>query len=124
MELRSIERDIWESYFTFISKLIAGQYVEIEVAGIDFGSQIEESWVPLGSLSYEPRSNTLFVRVEGLDHAISEPLEVVSIEDIGASVKSIAIKDHDGNVQIITFRAPLLLGAGRGTSAPSPISGE
>lgn len=110
MALRVIDRKQWKTYFDTITRLIGGDRVEVEVAGLDIGDQIEEDWAPLDGITYDERTNTLFVHTPGLDHAIQDPRDIIASEN-GTIVRSIAVKDGDGHVQALNFREPLKLPA-------------
>ncbi|HVK61606.1 MAG TPA: DUF5335 family protein [Bdellovibrionales bacterium] len=108
MNLRTLDRGQWQYYFDLISKVAPGQKLELEVAGLDIGDQIEEEWVSLIGLSYEPKGDVLTVLTESMDHAIEHPKDIVVAED-GIRVAFVAIADLENHVQILRFRQPLLL---------------
>lgn len=120
MELRPIERENWQLYLDQLSRSIQGNYVEIEVASLGTGDQIEEAWIPLIGLSYDPKEEILFVHTEQFERAIHNPKEVVALHDAGMHVRSISIKDAEGNVNTVNFRAPILIEAGQGAGVSSP----
>lgn len=120
MELRPIEKERWQVYVDALSKAIQGNYVEIEIAGPIIGDQIEESWVPLSGLSYDPKEDVFFVHTDQFERAVHNPKEIVALHDEGMRVKSLVIKDAQGNVNTIKFRAPVLIEAGHGAETPSP----
>ncbi|WP_206530240.1 DUF5335 family protein [Nordella sp. HKS 07] len=89
---------------------LAGKQVEIEVAALGLGDQILTQWVPVLGLVYEPKSNSVEIAVEGLDHMIRDPKAVYAEQDRG-EVTSIEIIDKDDVRQILKFRDTLLLPA-------------
>lgn len=86
-----------------------GLHVELEVAGLDIGDQIEKEWTLLEGLSYDPKEDGIHIYTSPLDHFIPAPTEIIASED-GPMVSSILVKDDDGHFQIIKFRLPLMLG--------------
>jgi len=105
-----IKKEQWKEFFEFTSKMMRGQQFELEVAGMDIGDQIGEEWSNLEGLSYDPRNNILFIHTEKDDHPISDPVEVVASGE-GTTTQSIAIKEANGNVQIVRFREPIKIDA-------------
>jgi len=101
-----IDKNSWKEFFEFASKNAKGQQIELEIIGMDIGDQIEEEWVNLVGMSYDPNEEILFVHTATDDHPILKPQEVVSSVD-GSVTHSIAVKDSNGVVQIIKFRTPL-----------------
>ena len=129
MSYEHVEPAQWKAFFDSFSHHLVGRQVEIEIVGLDLGDQIEVAWRPLGGLTYEPRSDTLHVYVNGrddhIDHAIVAPQEVwAELED--DALKSVVVMDRDGHKQFVRFRDPLALPpAARDTLAgggPSPAA--
>lgn len=110
MQIRTLQKENWQAFFDLVSKMVQGQRVELEIAGIDTGDQVEAEWSFVDGLSYEEDSGMLFIHTDVLDHMIQNPLEIVVIEK-GASIEMIGIKDDGDQIQIVKFRAPLLLEA-------------
>ena len=73
MHIRKLERDRWKPFFDLVSKALVGKRVEVEVASIKIGDQIEAEWLPLLGIVYEPRSDAIYVALEGLELAIEQP---------------------------------------------------
>lgn len=103
-----VEKDEWKPYFDFISKLIQGHYIELEVSGPEIGDQIVQEWTFLDGLSYDPKDDELHIHTRTLGQVILGPKVIVTSDD-GVAINSITAKDLNGNVQIIHFRAPLML---------------
>jgi hypothetical protein len=110
MGCRNLEKENWRRFFDLISRTIQGQFVELEIAGPDFGDQVETDWALVEGLSYDEKSDILSILTSDVDHTISSPLEIVVMES-GALLKMIGIKDEARHVQVVKFRAPLLLEA-------------
>jgi len=106
----SLDKAKWESYFDTMAKYLGANLVEIEVASMEIGDQIEAEWVSLIGISYDPKDDIVDVAVEGIDHLIHQPTEIV-LEDAVDGIKWLEITDKDGVRQIIKFRKPLILPA-------------
>ncbi|HEB66910.1 MAG TPA: hypothetical protein ENI93_03085 [Gammaproteobacteria bacterium] len=108
---RTLEKNQWETYLDNVAKHLGAELVEIEVAGINLGDQIETEWVPLIGISYDPKDDVVSVAVEGAEHLIRKPAEIV-VEDNVDGLHWIDIKDGDGNQHIVRLKTPLALPAG------------
>ncbi len=51
MAINNIAKQDLQHYFDHFSSVIPTQLVEIEVAGLDIGDQIEAEWIPLTGIS-------------------------------------------------------------------------
>jgi hypothetical protein len=101
---------MWRSYFDTVSKALAGKRVEIEIASLNLGDQIEAEWLPLVGITYDPKNDLIEVALEGVDHLIHKPREVW-IEGEGLDLSAIEIVDADNIRQIVVLRDPLMLPA-------------
>lgn len=108
IEIHEIEKPNLEAYFDDISRFIKYQNVELGVFGLDIGDQIESEWALLDGISYEPKTDTLFVHTKYVDHAIHRPISVIVAESM-AKIHSISIKDHEKQSHVLQFRTPILL---------------
>ena len=86
------------------------EQVEIEVAGLDLGDQIETEWVLLNGISYDPRDDLLTVFTEGVDHNIPRP-QTIRVDDGIDGLHSIEVTDADGHKQIVLLKEALKLPA-------------
>jgi hypothetical protein len=105
----------WGSFFERMTHVMRGKFVEVEVAGLDVGDQIEAEWLPLNGIAYESGDDALYVYTErdqgGVDHAIQHPREVfVELGDAG--LNQVVVIDAEGHKQFVHLRAPLALPAG------------
>lgn len=112
MHYKSVRKDLWEIFFDLVSKASQGQQVELEFASLEMGDQIIERWMWIDGIAYDRHKDSLSVVTDVLEHTVLSPREVVVWEE-GMTIRSIGIKDADGNLQIIQFREPLLLEAPR-----------
>ena len=108
IENHQIDRDDFEKYFEDISKFITNQHIELGVFGLDIGDQIESEWAPLDGISYEPKSDTLFVHTKYVDHAIHQPQRII-VAETNARIHAISVTDSEKRSHILQFRSPLML---------------
>ena len=80
MEFLRVPQEAWDRFFNGVSELMQQRLVEVEVIGLDVGDQVEAEWVPLLGVTYDPKSDSLFVQTSTgagmLDHSIDSPREV------------------------------------------------
>jgi hypothetical protein len=109
MATEKLEKATWQKTFDQMSKsLLVGKQVEIEVIGLDIGDQIEQEWIQLLGISYDPKDDLIQILVEGLDHLIRKPREVW-IDHGATGLASMEVVDADDVRQIIRLREPLML---------------
>jgi hypothetical protein len=104
----------WRDFFDGMTVVMRGRLVEIDVVGLDIGDLVQAEWLPLNGLTYEPRSDTLYVyagpRDSVLDHAIAHPREI-SVQLAEEGVQQVVVADEDGRQQFLRLRSPLALPA-------------
>ena len=110
MTVRKLDKANWHGFFDFISKLLEGKQVEIEVVSLALGDQVEAEWLPLLGLVYDPKDDLVEVALDGIDHMIPKPREIYVDEGLGG-LMSIEIVDVEDTKQIIKLRDPLMLPA-------------
>jgi hypothetical protein len=109
MATAKLDKAAWQNTFDQMSKsLLVGKEVEIEVIGLDIGAQIEQEWIQLMGIAYDPKSDLIEILVKGLDHLIRKPREVW-VDHGAIGLASIEVVDADGVRQIIRLREPLML---------------
>jgi hypothetical protein len=108
MATRKLAKSEWQSYFDRVSQSLGAKRVEIEVASLEIGDQIEANQVALKGLTYDPKSDVLEVVTEALDHMIQHPREIY-VEESGDGLVTVEALDSDGNKQIIKLTSPLLI---------------
>ena len=108
MATRKLAKSEWQSYFDRVSQSLGAKQVEIEVASLGIGDQIEVNQVALNGLTYDPKSDVLEVVTEALDHMIQHPSEIY-VEESGDGLVTVEALDSDGNKQIIKLTSPLLI---------------
>lgn len=104
-----LDKAAWQKAFDQMSKSeLVGKQVEIEVTGLDIGDQIEQKWIQLLGITYDPKSDLIEILVEGLDHLIPKPREIW-VEHGAAGLASMEVVGPDDVRQIIRLREPLML---------------
>lgn len=106
--MRTLDKSGWQPFFDQLTKSVEGQQVQIEVAGLGFGDQIQVDWVPLLGISYDDKDDVLTVSVADLEHMIHNPA-AVEIDEAGGQVSQVAVLDDDGHTEIVRLKQPLAL---------------
>jgi Family of unknown function (DUF5335) len=114
MAVRKIDKPEWQAFFDWLSQGLLGARIEIEVASLDLGDQIEAEWLPLLGITYDHKDEVLEIALEGVDHLIDHPREVWVDLNVG-EMMSFEVIDDQGVSQIIKLRQPLML------PSPSPL---
>jgi hypothetical protein len=114
MAVRQLDKSRWKAYFDGISDLLVGKRVEIEIAALNIGDQIEAEWLPLVGMVYDPKNDIIEITLEDpdhhIDHMIHSPREVY-VDGSPVAVTDMEIVDREGTRQIIKLRDPLMLPA-------------
>lgn len=110
MATRELAKTELEPYFDRVSKTLGTQNVEIEVAALDLGDQIQAEWTGLTSLSYDPKNDTLDVVGPTLDHRIHAPATVY-VQETDDGLHAVDVERGDGVKEIIRLSRPLALPA-------------
>jgi hypothetical protein len=104
-----LDKAAWQKYFDQMSKTqLVGKQVEIEVTSLKLGDQIEQEWIPLLGISYDPKDDLIEILVEGLDHFIRRPRDVW-VDHGPSGLASMEVINGDDERQIIRLREPLML---------------
>jgi hypothetical protein len=114
MAVQKIDKPEWRAFFDWFSRGLLGARVELEVASLDLGDQIEAEWLPLLGITYDDKDDLLEIALEGVDHLIHGPREVWADLNVG-ELMSFEVIDDRGVSQIIKLRQPLML------PSPSPL---
>ena len=115
MAVWKIDKPEWRAFFDWFSRGLLGARVELEVASLDLGDQIEAEWLPLLGITYDDKDDLLEIALEGVDHLIYGPREVWADLNVG-ELMSFEVIDDRGVSQIIKLRQPLML------PSPSPLT--
>lgn len=108
MATRALTHSEWEAYLDTISRHLKTTKVEIEVAGMNLGDQVETEWVPLYGISYDSKDDVIEFVVEGCDHLISHP-SAVYVDDGVDGLHSIEVLDANGLRHIAKLKEVLKL---------------
>jgi hypothetical protein len=109
MTTRKLDKAKWGETFDRLSKMLGPKQVEIEVAGLALGDQIEAKWLPLIGIVYDPKDDIIEVALEELDHIVHKPREVFVAEEEAGALTALEIVDVEGIKQIVRLRDPLTL---------------
>ncbi len=107
MATRKIERENLKNYLDHFSTIMPSELVEIEIAGLDLGDQIEAEWAPLTGISYDPKDNVVVVDIDNgkLEHLVRDPVEFVVDEDDNG-IHSFTIRSGDGHLHVVRLKEP------------------
>jgi hypothetical protein len=113
MVSRKLEKSEWKPLFEFLSKLLfQGKRAEVEVAGLDFGHQVEAEWLPLNGIVYDHKDDIIEIALgdgnDHIDHMIHGPREIYLAEDADLFF-GFDILDCEGRHQIVRVKDPLML---------------
>jgi hypothetical protein len=117
MGVQRLVRADWQSYCEQISRGIEhGRRAELDVLSLDLGDHVEAKWLPIIGLVYEPKTDMLEVALEGVDHLVARPREVL-IETSKRGIVGVEIVADDDVRRIVRFLEPLSLVHGGGRRA-------
>ena len=108
MANRKLTRDEWNPYFDVMTHALEGNRTEVEVAGLELGDQVEEDWLRLDGITFDPKDDALWVYTNVVNHAIAKPREI-QVAERGAGIEAVSVSDAEGHVSIVRLRAPLML---------------
>jgi hypothetical protein len=108
MTIRRLEHGEWGGFCIRASRSLLGKQVEIEVASLQIGFQLEARRLPLLGVAYDSESDVLELLIGDVDHLIRAPRELYVDEEL-LDIVSFQIVDAEGVRQIVTLRDPLML---------------
>jgi len=100
----NLPRKEWKDYCDRSSKKLSGKNIRVEVISIGLGDQILAKSLPLLGITYDPKDDVLEIAMNGLDHLIVKPTEILVVEENGVP-SSLEIIDSEGQRQILTVIA-------------------
>ena len=107
MALRRLTKAEWRPYCAHISRQLAnGERADVEVVALNLGDRYEARWVPLLGLAYDPKSDLFEIALEGVDHLIEHPRDVL-VETTPRGIVAIEIVDAEEGRQIVKLSEPL-----------------
>jgi len=109
MTARSIKKAEWENFCAAVSRALEGSQVEIEVASLDLGDQVEKDWAPLIGITYDPNDDVIDIALEDdVDHIVNRPRELIAdVDDM--SINALQITDANGIRHRVRLRDGLYL---------------
>ena len=108
MAVKELNKTEWQPFFdTFYKKFLKDdqpEYAEIRVLSNELGAQPETGWVVLQGISFDPKGDTLDIRVEDLNRMIWHPAKIYIDEYEDGWITSMEIVEADGTKDIIELR--------------------
>lgn len=108
MLTRRLERSEWRTYSERVSRALAGERPEVEVAGLDLGDRPHDGSLPLVGLAYDHENGCFEIALEGLNRLAHRPREV-HVTDGPDGLLTVAVVDPDGRRQLVRLKKPLVL---------------
>jgi hypothetical protein len=124
---RQLPRAEWKGYFdTFTREHLgsgAPEAATVEVMSPTLGDQFEVSAVRLLGLTFEPKSETLEVLLENVDHLVFQPKQIWVVEGEPGFIATLEVVRADETKEIIYIRRSGAA-AGAGGGAPRAPAGK
>lgn len=109
MGVQGLVKADWKPYCDRISRGIEqGQRAELELVSLGMGDHVEAKWLRIHGLVYEPKADLLEVALEGVDHLIAHPKELL-IETSPRGIVGLEIVGEDYVRHIVKLLEPLSL---------------
>jgi hypothetical protein len=108
MATRKLDPADWQAYFDRVGQGLGPRTVQIEVAALDLGDQVEAQWIGLTDLSYDPKSAAIYIGTDQVHHRIERPQEVW-VREGPDGLEAIEVLRPDGTQEIVRLAGPLLL---------------
>ena len=93
-----------------VNKQLKDQPVQVDVASLQLGDQIQAEWILLLGLRYDPEGDAVEIILGGIDVTISKPREI-HFDGVGSQWDALDILDAEGIQHIVELKDPLLLPA-------------
>lgn len=108
MAVKELNRKKWQPFFDkFYKQYLKDtqpEYAEIRVLSNESGAQPETGWLVLNGISFDPKGDTLDIRVEELNRMIWHPSKIYVDEEENGWITSMEIIEQDGTKNIIEIR--------------------
>src|SRR5687768_16710121 len=104
--VRELPASEWQRYFDEISKALKGERAVVEIEGLAFGDRTQARSVPLFGITYDSRDDVLEIAMEGLDHPILRPREIV-VSEGAEGLERVDIIDANEQKQDVRMVKPL-----------------
>jgi hypothetical protein len=105
---RRLRRGEWRAFCDRLSKSLRDEAAELEVVSLALGDRVEARWLPLYGIAYDARADTLEIALEGIDHLIAAPRDIV-VEETPRGVVSVEITTADERQETLKLRKPVPL---------------
>ncbi|HEX2113232.1 MAG TPA: DUF5335 family protein [Alphaproteobacteria bacterium] len=110
MATRKIEKAHWREFLVNLTHSLVDSGSEAEVGYLALRCRIEEKWIGLFGLNYDPRADAIEIALDGIDHVIESPRELWAEVGLGG-LESLEIVGPNHTSQIVRLRMPLPLAA-------------
>jgi hypothetical protein len=108
MTTTRIPEERLQSYFDSFSKHFLMQEstvaTDVEVLTSELGDQFAAEGARLMGISYDPRSRSIDIEMEGDDHRVYNPSEVWVVEEEDGFLKVIEMVQTDGTREVVRIR--------------------
>lgn len=108
METRELKKSEWRPFFDRLSKNKPQWRVSMKEIGMDLGAHPESQCLTLNGISFDPRSESLDIVADPIDHRIQRPISISVCEGPAGPV-AIEVLDGNGVRQILAFQPPKML---------------
>jgi hypothetical protein len=108
MTTRKIEKAHWRDFLENLTHSLVDTGSEAEVGYLALRRRIDEKWLGLFGLNYDPRVDAIEIALDGIDHVIEAPRELWAEFGPGG-LESIEIVCPNHTSQIVRLRTPLRL---------------
>jgi hypothetical protein len=106
MGTRRLKRSEWRAFCDRLSKNLRDETAELDIASLPLGDRVEARWLRLYGITYDARADTLEIVLEGVDHLIAGPRDVV-VEETPRGVVSVEITTADERQETLKLRKPV-----------------
>jgi hypothetical protein len=101
--LSETQKQLWQSQLRWLNEISRGCRLEIEVARPGLGIMSQKNECEFGGFSYDPKRDTLCVH--------TTPIREIAVNISNNLLKSVAIRNREGDVETIMFWHPARLQA-------------
>jgi hypothetical protein len=118
MRTQEIPRNEWPVFLDNFTRRYEGWLADVEVFGLEIGSQMEEEELPFEGITAElgdGKPDRIEIMLGGkpddhITHTITAPSQVSVEQDDDGADSALAIKAPDGTTTLLRFRAVMLPG--------------
>ncbi len=104
---RILHSSEWQAYFDTMSKSLAGERALVEIEGLAFGDRrMQARSLPLIGITYDVKDDVLEIAMEGLDHLIRRPRDII-VSEGAEGLERLDVVDRGDQRQNIRLVKPL-----------------